>query len=193
MCLSSPLHSQHTLLLSSSFLPLSLPPSLSLLRPDCRNTKRSARLGKESHCQTHQGQSLWQQTIFFHFQISLANKHSNNTQAMECTQANPYAKPTHTTNIILCDPYFMMSYLPTCRWTVASNLLDLECFCLKMLRVHSSIDRHDASQVSTKKEGLGIFWWDKQYFCLIIKQKAGWLVGMWCVCVCGCVSGTRIV
>ena len=37
---------------------------------------------------------------------------------------------------------------------------------------------HDASQVSTKKRDLAIFWWDRQYFCLIIKQKAGWLVGM---------------
>ena len=38
--------------------------------------------------------------------------------------------------------------------------------------------RHDASQVSTKKRDLAIFWWDRQYFCLFIKQKAGWLVGM---------------
>ena len=37
---------------------------------------------------------------------------------------------------------------------------------------------HNASQVSTKKRDLAIFWWDRQYFCLIIKQKAGWLVGM---------------
>ena len=36
---------------------------------------------------------------------------------------------------------------------------------------------HDASQVSTNKRDLAIFWWDRQYFCLIIKQKAGWLVG----------------
>jgi hypothetical protein len=35
-----------------------------------------------------------------------------------------------------------------------------------------------ASQVSTKKRDLAIFWWDRQYFCLIIKQKAGWLVGI---------------
>ena len=37
---------------------------------------------------------------------------------------------------------------------------------------------HNASQVSTKKTDLVIFWWDRQYFCLIIKQKAGWLIGM---------------
>ena len=37
---------------------------------------------------------------------------------------------------------------------------------------------HNASQVSTKKRDLVNFWWDRQYFCLIIKQKAGWLVGM---------------
>ena len=36
---------------------------------------------------------------------------------------------------------------------------------------------HDASQVNTNKRDLAIFWWDRQYFCLIIKQKAGWLVG----------------
>ena len=29
-----------------------------------------------------------------------------------------------------------------------------------------------------KKRDLGIFWWDRQCFCLIIKQKAGWLVGI---------------
>ena len=33
--------------------------------------------------------------------------------------------------------------------------------------------RHDASQVSTNKRDLAIFWRDRQYFCL---QKAGWLV-----------------
>ena len=36
------------------------------------------------------------------YQISLAfyaNRHSN-THTMKCTQANPYARPTHTTNII---------------------------------------------------------------------------------------------
>ena len=38
--------------------------------------------------------------------------------------------------------------------------------------------RHGASQVSTNKRDLAIFWWDTQYFCLIIKQKAGWLVGI---------------
>ena len=30
---------------------------------------------------------------------------------------------------------------------------------------------HDVSQVCTKKMDLGIFWWDRQCFCLIIKQK----------------------
>ena len=38
--------------------------------------------------------------------------------------------------------------------------------------------RHDASQVSTKKRDLAILWRDRQNFCLIIEQKAGWLVGM---------------
>ena len=40
---------------------------------------------------------------------------------------------------------------------------------------------HGASQVSTKKRDLAIFWWYRQYFCLIIKQNAGWLVGMYYV------------
>ena len=52
-----------------------------------------------------------------------------------------------------------------------SNLLDVEYFCLKMLCPFG----HDASQVSTKKRDLAIFWWDRQCFCLIIKQKLdGW-------------------
>jgi hypothetical protein len=29
-----------------------------------------------------------------------------------------------------------------------------------------------------KKRDMAIFWWDRQKYCLIIKQKAGWLVGM---------------
>ena len=32
--------------------------------------------------------------------------------------------------------------------------------------------RHDASQVSKKKRGLAIFWWDKQY--LSSKRLDGW-------------------
>ena len=40
-----------------------------------------------------------------------------------------------------------------------------------------SIQKEYASQVITKR-GFGDFRWDKQYYCLIMKQKAGWLVGI---------------
>ena len=44
--------------------------------------------------------------------------------------------------------------------------------------------RHGATQVFTKKRDLAIIIWrDRQYFCLIINQKAGWLVGMYCASV----------
>ena len=36
----------------------------------------------------------------------------------------------------------------------------------------------DLSQVVTKRRDLVIFWRDGYHFCLIFKQKAGWLVGM---------------
>ena len=34
-------------------------------------------------------------------------------------------------------------------------------------------------RLAQKKRDLAILWWDRQYYCLIIKQKAGWLVGMY--------------
>ena len=37
---------------------------------------------------------------------------------------------------------------------------------------------HMHHRLAQKKRDLAIFWWDRQYFCLIIKQKGGWLVGM---------------
>ena len=64
-----------------------------------------------------------------------------------------------------------------------SKLLDLEYFLLENAVCPFKIYRHDASQVSTKKRNLAIFWRDRQYFCLIIKQKAGWLVARYDECV----------
>ena len=59
-----------------------------------------------------------------------------------------------------------------------SNLLDLEYFCFKMLCVHSKCMDMMHHKLAQKKRDLVFFWWDRQYFCLIIEQKAGWLVGM---------------
>ena len=61
-----------------------------------------------------------------------------------------------------------------------SNLLDLEYFSLKIL-CPFQMYRHGASQVSTKKRDLAIFWWDRQYFLLDYQAKSR-MVGR-CMCI----------
>ena len=96
---------------------------------------------------------------------------------------------------VLCSEVWHHTYLPTCsRWTFAWEMCQI-CliwsifFGLYILNGHSIFQpkiytpnqadlTHFSSKGSRKKRDLAIFQWDKQYFCLIIKQKAGWLVGM---------------
>ena len=60
------------------------------------------------------------------------------------------------------------------------TLLDLEYYTLLENAVCPfKMYRHDASLVSTKERDFAIFLRDRQYFCFIIKQKAGWLVGIY--------------
>ena len=79
-------------------------------------------------------------------------------------------------------PHRLLSYLPTSRWTIAWEMCQIASFGVFLLENAVrpfKMYRHGASQVSTKKRDLAIFWWNMPYFCLIIKQKAGWLVCMY--------------
>ena len=59
----------------------------------------------------------------------------------------------------------------------------MECikYLLENVVCQFKMHRHGASHVSTKTD-LAIFWWNRQHFCLIIKEKALGMVVRYVFC-----------
>ena len=85
----------------------------------------------------------------------------------------------HFSDTFVFPSWRLLPYLPTCQVTSAWDLhkiclLIWDIFCLKTSKMYWSVWAFKLS----KTRDLVIFGRDGNLFCLIFKQKAGWLVGM---------------